>query len=301
MSIFQANIPTVQNFLLQILKPHLDAKSDEWLNNTLHKLQTEFDSKSLYFAFGIVPRYLAKTPLKLTEAQIAQANTIRKGWHPQYMTSEEAARVILLLTIPTGSKEDYLKIIANLFDTADVGEFMALYAAFPVLQFPKEIEYKQAEGVRTNMTSIFEKIAFHNPYSSEYLNEDSWNQMVIKTIFIDKNINQIYGLDERRNYKLSRIASDLAHERWAAGRPVRPELWRLVVPFVDAEMLPNIKKLLDSDLDYELEAGVLLASESKHPDANILLKNYEHRISKTALNWDILAEKYLLENLKNTN
>ena len=37
---------------------------------------------------------------------------------------------------------------------------------------------------------------------------------------------------------------DYAHERWAAGRPVAPELWRCVGPFAEGAALDDLARVL---------------------------------------------------------
>ena len=66
--------------------------------------------------------------------------------------------------------------------------------------------------------------------------------MVLKALFVDSALAPITGLDERANPELARILIDYARERWAAGRPVTPELWRPVKPFMED---PAIKAELD--------------------------------------------------------
>ena len=289
----QADLIKARNYLLKLLKKTAPEKEYLWVDSKIKGLTENFDPKSLYLSFGLIHRNVTKSIINLSNEDLYEAEHLRRGFNPTGFTTDQLTRILFLLAIPADSAETYLNILLTIYDTADVGELTAIYSAFPLLPFPQEIEFKCAEGVRTNMTVVFERIALHNPYTTEYLNEESWNQMVIKTIFVGKNINEIYGLDNRRNYKLSRIARDLAHERWAAGRLVRPELWRLLVPFVDEPVKEDIKKLWNSTLPYEQEAGMLLALESN----NELAEDEEFApikelVKTEGLTWEILAEKY---------
>ncbi len=66
--------------------------------------------------------------------------------------------------------------------------------------------------------------------------------MVLKALFVGSALDPIIGLDDRANPELARILIDYARERWAAARPVTPELWRTVTPFADR---PEIRAELD--------------------------------------------------------
>lgn len=61
--------------------------------------------------------------------------------------------------------------------------------------------------------------------------------MVLKALFIDTTLHPIVGPDERANSKLATLLCDYAHERWAAGRAVTPELWRCVGPHATTDAL----------------------------------------------------------------
>jgi hypothetical protein len=70
------------------------------------------------------------------------------------------------------------------------------------------------------MLPPFAAIACHNPYPFDWFDEDAWNQMVVKCVFVGAPLAGIVGLAERRNPSLIRMLRDFAAERNAAGRPL---------------------------------------------------------------------------------
>jgi hypothetical protein len=109
----------------------------------------------------------------------------------------------------------------------------ALYQSLPIMPYPKELTQRAAEGVRSNITSVFDAVAHHNPYPADYMDDDAFNQIVLKALFVGSPLYKIQGLDRRANRKLAKMLIEYAHERWSAGRVISPELWRPVGPFID--------------------------------------------------------------------
>ncbi len=87
---------------------------------------------------------------------------------------------------------------------------------------PPRHALRAAEGVRSNMRTVFEAVAHRNPYAAEQFAESAWNQMVLKALFVGSRLDLVVGLDRRRNEALARMLCDYAHERWAASRVVEP-------------------------------------------------------------------------------
>ncbi len=215
--------------------------SDAWITNRIppetkawfsDRLERVFhgDQKALFLAFGMVPRKLGKADLHLNQIDRAAATTVRPGWNPKNWTVDQLARTRLILSLAAQPVEQFVETLDQLFAAGEVGELVALYQALPVLPHQSAHALRVSEGTRTNIKSVFCAVAHQNPYPAEHLDEGRWNQMVLKSLFIEAPLFPIHGLEERANPALARMLVDYAHERWAAGRSVSPELWRLRRP-----------------------------------------------------------------------
>ena len=107
------------------------------------------------------------------------------------------------------------------------------------------------------MQPIFEAVAHRNPFPQEQFDENAWNHMVLKALFVGSKLAPIQGLDSRSNPRLMRMLCDYAHERWAAGRPVTPELWRCVGPHADAAAIQDLANVLKAGNLVERQAAAL--------------------------------------------
>lgn len=281
---------SVQNYLTSILARASTPQGLAWLEKQITDAHTE---SKFFMAFSLAPRFVGKKPLAITAEEVARANEIRPGFNPQGWTADQAARTILVLLLPHRTPEEYVQVLDKLFAAADVNELVALYAALPVLPYPEKHIARQAEGVRTNMTLVFEAVALQNPYPHDYLPEEAWNQLVLKCIFTNRPLYRIYGLDNRRNAKLTQMLSDFAHERWAAGRTLSPEVWRNVGPFVDATIWPDIQKLFTQPNELEQQAAALVCNESNFPEAKSMLATVPElktKIENGTITWDSIGQ-----------
>ena len=262
-----------------------------WLMEQLEKLRQDPGDRSLHIALGMAPRRLGKADLELSADDLAAAEAARPGWDPRGWSLDEAARILILLETG-GANTSFAERFTQLCRTSDVGEAIALYRGLPLYPDPESLEAQAAEGVRSNMRAVFEAVAHGNPYPREVFDEDRWNQMVLKALFVDSTLAPIQGLDERANPKLAAILIDYAHERWAAGRKVSPELWRCVGPFAVGALLPNLKRVLDEGDATERRAAVLALSASPDAEAKALLSDAAEIVAEVEsgeLTWDRLA------------
>lgn len=256
----------------------ISSEGNIWLKNKINLFSENKNPKDLYLAFSLAPRHIGHSLVCEEPSPF-----LSKNWK-EY----EVARVILINSFPFKDEIEYLKILDSIFETAEVKELEALYKGLSFLPSPENLVYRATEGVRSNIGTIFEAIAINNPYPARYFDENSWNQMVIKAIFIGKSLQGIEGLDTKRNRELARMAIDLAHERWAAGRTVTPQLWRLAAPFLTIENIGEIERLLKSHVEQERLAAILCIKESTDPVFQMRVKDLisSTDLSRPNLSWD---------------
>lgn len=219
----------------------------------------------------MIPRRLGRDDLLLEEADFDAAQRTRPGWDPRAWSVDVAARVLALCSLGA-SNTRFAERFTDLCRTADAAEAIALYSGLPLYPSPARLEPQAAEGVRSNMRAVFEAVAHRNPFPREQFDENRWNHMVLKALFVDSTLAPIQGLDERANPELARILCDYAHERWAAGRPVTPELWRCVGPFTEGAALADLERVMASTVETERKAAALALAASPAAGAKALLK-----------------------------
>jgi len=279
--------------ILTWLRRQLPEPSMQWLDAQLAKLAGDPSDRNLHIALGMTPRRLGKDDLALSQDDLDEASRARAGWDPTGWSVDEAARILILLEVG-GSGADFARRFTDLCRSADVAEAIALYRGLPLYPDPELLEPQAAEGVRTNMRAVFEAVAHRNPFPRERFDENRWNQMVLKALFVGSTMNPIPGLDERANPTLARILCDYAHERWAAGRPVSPELWRCVGPFADDAALADLKRVVETGEAPERKAAALALAASAAPAAKDMLAAMGEQASAIAngrLSWESLAQE----------
>ena len=267
-----ASASEIINFLKTLIEKNAEEKSISWLNQKVEQVQSSGSNSAFFLVFSQASRFFKKDSLGLSETEASHADSLVEGFEPAYWSVLQAARTMLLLSYPQ-EKEGWFAVVNQLFETADMNEQQALFAALPVLPYPEELLPRAIDGCRTNMTLVFDAIALSNPYPAKYFPEANWNQLVLKAVFMQRPLYRIQKLDERRNLALADIASDFAHERWAAGRSVMPELWRLVVPFINDRFLADLKRVIESEDEMAVEAGLLALYQCDSEKAKQLFKS----------------------------
>ncbi len=267
-------IPDIRDCLLEWVRRGTAGEAADWLLGQCRKIGEGAPARVLFLDFSVALRRTGKAPLRLLPDDLARADRLRPAWNPAGWTTDQAARIALVLSWPAPDAAAYVATLDQIFQSADLGELVALYQALPVLPHQRAHVRRCVEGVRTNMTDVFKAIAHGNPYPAENLDEAAWNQMVLKALFVGVPLHPVFGIDARSNPSLARMLLDYARERWAAKRAVSPELWRCVGPFADDAALAMMGKVLAEGETAERRAAALALQGSAHAGARALLARH---------------------------
>jgi hypothetical protein len=246
------------------------------------------NARELVRALALVPRRLGKGDLALSQDDLRDANDARPGFDPTGMSMDQAARIALLLASCRDGRS-FAELLESLCRTADLGEFVAYYRGLPLFPGPELLVERAKEGIRSGIKPIFEAVAHRSPYPREMFDLSTWNQMVLKAVFIGSELNLIQGLDQRANRDLAAMLVDYAHERWSAGRPVTPELWRCVGLFAEGPMLDDLARVFEEGDESERTAAALALQASPAPSARALLsrnREFEARVTSGEITWE---------------
>lgn len=277
------------------LEARLSSDSIDWITEKSKSLWDGGEDWEFFSSFSAVPRYTGKDDLNLSDEERQHAGEIRPGWKPDYWTIDQLGRTFIILSVGNHDKNEFLELLEKTHQTSDVGEAEALYKSLPVMPYPADLRARAAEGIRSNMTSVFNAVAHRNPYPAEYFNDDAWNQMVLKALFVGSPLYLIQKIDDRANRKLADMLIDYAHERWAADRNVSPELWRPVGPFAEGEILRDLQNVLNQPDEIQRQAGVLALSASPADEAQSLLRDYKdlkNKIEQENITWEDIGRKF---------
>lgn len=291
------DIDQLKQLLESLIRENVSDDTWSWLLEKAASIRAG-NIAQLNLAFAAMPRKTGKKIITTDAQQEQRLQQIRSGLSINTWTIDRLCRVWLLLQVSHQDEKVYQTHIEHLFTGAEMNELVALYSALPVLAYPEIWKMRCAEGIRSNIALVLESIMCDNPYPAENLNEPAWNQLVLKAFFTEKPVHRIIGLDERANPNLARILSDYAHERWSAGRPVHPQLWRCVGPYLNDQLFPDIQRLASSGNEIDREAAALACAKSSYLPAKELLANDPYLRSipgNKNISWEKLSEKAAIQ------
>jgi hypothetical protein len=269
-----------------------DDRGTTWFRGALDEVSRAATDRPLGVAIGLAPRRLGKAGLALSADDLAHATALRNGLDPGGWSVDQLARIALMVA---SYRDDagFAKKLDQFCATAEINELIALCLGFAIYPVTAPIEPRAREAIRSGMKPVFEALAHRNPYPAEAFTEDHWNQMIVKAIFTGSSLWPIQGLDRRGNPQLARMMVALAHERWAAGRPISPEIWRCIVPHADAEGLAAVARAWEDGVENDRLAIGLALRTTPDVAASLLfgheLMEVQAKLAVRNLGWRDLA------------
>jgi hypothetical protein len=202
------------------------ADARAWLEQSLRGAAAG-DADHAVVAFAGAARHLGRRALALDPTERAAIAALDIDWSLDGWQTDELGRVALLLDIAhrvTAVELDGL--VESLWARGDNRERQAVIRALPLLPAPERWLVVALEGARSSVRPLFEAIACDNPYPSTRFHEIHFNELVLKCLGADLPLARVVGLSARATGALTQDVATYAAARRAAGRSIRPELWR---------------------------------------------------------------------------
>lgn len=268
-------IDAVISHLQQWLANRLEPACYSWLHERLQLINETPMERDVYITLGLIPRKLGRDDLQLSRQELTAAqHDCGRLWNPSQWSIDTAARCLVVCTLHQQHPDTFKTLFPELCRTAELTESIAFFQSSAVLPQSEALDTLIGTGLRTHIKAVFEAIAHDNPYPVLYFDQNRWNHMVLKALFIESKLWPIQGLDIRSNAELASILCDYAHERWSAGRSVTPELWRCVGPYANGTMLDDLHRALSSTDTVEQQAALLALMSCPDADHSALQRSH---------------------------
>jgi hypothetical protein len=282
------SISKTRTWLHVHLSQSLSPEAFGWLIDQSKRFCQNFSVRTFLPVFSTIPNRVGKQDWQLSDAELQSADAICPGWHPHQWTLDQVARSLLLLSLPQAEAGLLNPLLDKLYSSANISEMIALHQTLPLLPYGDRYEYWALEGFRSNVTAVFNAIALWNPYPAQQFDQATWNQLILKAIFVGTPLHPIWGLDCRANVELLRMLMDYVHERWAAHRNVTPELWRLIAPFINIEIIPDLERALETGDLLQKQAVGLACVESAQMELLAPYPEIKASITSGRLSWEVI-------------
>lgn len=176
-------------------------------------------------AMASAPRVVGRGPLQPSAAEVAALAEAVPGLQPAGWAVMDAARAAVLLHLAeTWPADDFFAAAVACYEQGDAREQESWLKALPCFPGPERFLPYAYDACRTNIQPVFEAIACENPFPAQYYPALHFNQLVLRSLFLAVRLDRIVGRAARLNPELTRMASDYADERRAAGRAVPADL-----------------------------------------------------------------------------
>jgi hypothetical protein len=206
--------------LLNLASQATAANHREWLDAQFRAAQAAEGRRSVLVAFAGAGRRLGSAAIDAASEVAKSLPVPVAGW-----TADDAARVALLLAAFDHVPEpERVGFVEDLYFRGELGEKRAVLRALPLLPGSERFTPLAVEACRTNVVGLFEAIAVGNPFPGKHFDEPSFNQLVMKALFLGVTARGILGVEARVTSELTRMLDDYKSERVAAGRPVPDDL-----------------------------------------------------------------------------
>jgi hypothetical protein len=203
------------------VRDRLDGGARAWLEHAVEAAGPALARDAFATAFALAARRAGKAGPPLAGAELDRLRAAGVTWPLDAWGADGLVRAGLLLRAAAALAPGELDaLVDDCFRRGDTRERQAVLRTLALLPDPARFVPLAVQACRTSVEPVFEAIACENPYPARHFPEPSFNQMVLKAVFVGIPVRRILGLSARVTPDLRRMAADYASERRAAGRSV---------------------------------------------------------------------------------
>jgi hypothetical protein len=210
--------------LLAVLARHAESGSVDWLGRALPQRNQALRRPQYFGAYAGAGRRFRQLAWHL---EGGDCEALREaGWiDPARWSPDELARAALLLAaIEALPAKEHAGLVEEAFRKGDNAERCALLKSLPLLPESQRFLKTATEACRTQVQEVFEAIACENAYPATHFPELTFNQLVLKALFLEIPLARVHQWRSRSNPELGRMVSDYEAERVAARRSVPADI-----------------------------------------------------------------------------
>ncbi|MXS85801.1 hypothetical protein ABO04_07755 [Nitrosomonas sp. HPC101] len=236
--------PEAYSILESSILLQINEGAGAWIKQVTGNIFEYSDPVKLSFNIASVPKQLrVESNLILNEDDVSRAHNICRGWQPEKWSLIEAVRILFNLTVihKTDNAED---ILFQIYQLTELNEQAAFLKGIPLYGKTEFFLNCSREAVRSNIRPLFEAIALFNPFPADNFSENEWNNMILKAISWNYQLQDIYGVATRDNIELAAMLYEYAKEQIGSKRPVSGNLWDYFSIYASENELPDLAALM---------------------------------------------------------
>lgn len=216
------------DLLKGIVLQNIHSQQKEWFAKLWLVLENQFSQRIFRSAFAGMGHRLRGQPKNISKEErneLAKINALRID---DWQLCDFGRIALLVQSTEWVSMENHSVLIFELFRKGDHNEKSAVLKALGLLPEPIRFVDLAAEACRTNALIVFEAIACDNVFPATYFPDHTFNQLVLKALFLGTSLKRIAGLNQRINTELVNMIADFKEERDLAGRPLPDDVEEII-------------------------------------------------------------------------
>lgn len=215
-------------------------EADTWIKQVTENVAEYSDPLKLSFNIAFVPRKVrSNSNLIFCENDINRIHNAYQGWQPEKWSLVEAVRILfnLIVIYKVDNAED---VLSRAYQLPELNEQVAFLKGLPLYGKTEFFLNHAREAIRSNIRSLFTAVALFNPFPADNFSEEEWNNMLLKAIFWNYSLQDIYSVTTRDNTALVTMLYEYAKEQIGAERPVSSDIWEYILTYTDENKLPDL-------------------------------------------------------------